>query len=73
LRNSGSRWLRREPHIHAPGTMLNDQFKGTDGFDQYLGKIETATSAIRALARAASRDLMVASAGNSAPVRARIG
>lgn len=47
--NSGSRWLRWEPHIHAPGTVLNDQFKGTDSFEQYLAKIEAATPAIRAL------------------------
>lgn len=47
--NSGSRWLRWEPHIHAPGTVLNDQFKGTDSFEQYLGRIEAATPAIRAL------------------------
>ena len=26
--NSGSRWHRWEPHIHAPGTVLNDQFAG---------------------------------------------
>ncbi|KIF65998.1 hypothetical protein HY68_38225 [Streptomyces sp. AcH 505] len=47
--NSGSRWLRWEPHIHAPGTVLNDQFKGTDSFEQYLAKIEAASPAIRAL------------------------
>lgn len=29
--------------------MLNDQFRGTDSFEQYLDKIETATPAIRAL------------------------
>ena len=29
--------------------MLNDQFMGTDSFEQYLAKIETATPAIRAL------------------------
>ncbi|RWA98232.1 TrlF family AAA-like ATPase [Mesorhizobium sp.] len=47
--NSGSRWLRWEPHIHAPGTVLNDQFKGTDTREEYLAKIEAATPAIRAL------------------------
>ena len=30
--SSGSRWLRWEPHIHAPGTVLNDQFNGIVGF-----------------------------------------
>ncbi|MGA0565618.1 TrlF family AAA-like ATPase [Ancylobacter sp. VNQ12] len=35
--------------MHAPGTVLNDQFKGTDSFEQYLAKIEAAAPAIRAL------------------------
>lgn len=47
--NSGSRWLRWEPHIHAPGTVLNDQFKGTDSWEQYLDKVEAAQPSIRAL------------------------
>lgn len=47
--NSGSLWLRWEPHIHAPGTVLNDQFKGADTWEQYLAKIEAATPPIRAL------------------------
>jgi len=47
--NSGSRWLRWEPHIHAPGTVLNDQFKGTDSWDEYLAKLEGSTPTIRAL------------------------
>ncbi|MFW2227770.1 MULTISPECIES: TrlF family AAA-like ATPase [Rhizobium] len=49
MTNSGSRWLRWEPHIHAPGTVLNDQFKGADSREQYLRKIETASPTIRAL------------------------
>jgi hypothetical protein len=47
--NSGSRWQRWEPHIHTPGTVLNDQFKGTDSWKEYLGKVEAATPTIRAL------------------------
>ena len=47
--NSGSRWYRWEPHVHAPGTVLNDQFKGADSWKRYLGALETATPAIRAL------------------------
>lgn len=49
MTNSGSRWLRWEPHIHAPGTVLNDQFKGADNREQYLTKIEAASPTIRAL------------------------
>jgi hypothetical protein len=26
--NRGSQWLRWDPHIHTPGTLRNDQFKG---------------------------------------------
>jgi hypothetical protein len=43
----GSLWLRWEPHVHAPGTIFNDQFKGD--WDAYLNAIEGATPAIRAL------------------------
>ena len=47
--SAGSVWLRWEPHIHAPGTLLNDQFAGEEPFKEYLNKIETATPAIKAL------------------------
>lgn len=47
--NSGSHWNRWEPHIHAPGTILNDQFKGVDSWDRYLDGLEDATPPIRAL------------------------
>jgi hypothetical protein len=47
--NSGSRWYRWEPHIHAPGTVLNDQFKGADIWERYLKALETVTPAIRAI------------------------
>jgi energy-coupling factor transporter ATP-binding protein EcfA2 len=47
--NSGSRWNRWEPHIHAPGTVLNDQFKGADKWERYLSALENLTPVIRAL------------------------
>lgn len=47
--SSGSRWYRWEPHVHAPGTILNDQFKGADSWKDYLKVLETATPAIRAI------------------------
>ena len=31
--NSGSRWQRWDPHVHAPGTVLNDQFGGAKSWD----------------------------------------
>jgi energy-coupling factor transporter ATP-binding protein EcfA2 len=47
--NSGSCWHRWEPHVHAPGTVLNDQFKGPDSWESYLTALETATPTIRAI------------------------
>lgn len=34
--SAGASWLRWEPHIHGPGTVLNDQFRGSDAFNRYL-------------------------------------
>ena len=45
----GSTWRRWEPHIHTPGTILNDQFGGPQVWDQYLSRIEQATPAVQAL------------------------
>lgn len=47
--NSGSRWHSWEPHIHAPGTVLNDQFRGANSWERYLQALEDATPAIRAI------------------------
>ena len=43
----GSIWHRWDPHIHAPGTLLSDQFKGD--WESYLSTIENASPTIRAL------------------------
>ncbi len=45
----GSEWHRWEPHIHAPGTLLNDQFKQGD-WDAYLDTLDRATPSIGAVA-----------------------
>src|SRR5438132_10230522 len=48
LNNSrGSEWRRWDPHIHAPGTLLNDQFGGD--WDTYLRQIEEKSPAVQAL------------------------
>jgi hypothetical protein len=47
--DSGACWHRWEPHIHAPGTVLNDQFKGADPWNDYLTALESRTPVIRAL------------------------
>lgn len=44
----GSEWRRWEPHIHAPGTVLNNQFKR--GWDAYLEALNNQTPKIEAVA-----------------------
>ena len=43
----GSLWHRWDPHLHAPGTLLNDQFGGD--WDKYLERIEQSEPRIEAL------------------------
>lgn len=45
----GSEWHRWEPHIHAPGTILNNQFGATDPWDAYLTSLENLTPKIEAI------------------------
>ena len=45
----GSIWRRWEPHIHAPGTTLNDQFGGADAWDTYLSAVESSDPKIEVL------------------------
>lgn len=46
----GSEWRRWEPHIHAPGTVLNNQFGGADPWSPYLSALELTVPRIEALA-----------------------
>lgn len=46
----GSEWHRWEPHIHAPGTILNNQFGEGDPWEPYLTKLENLTPKIEAIA-----------------------
>ncbi len=46
----GSEWRRWEPHIHAPGTVMNNQFTGPTAWDEYLTALERATPVIEAIA-----------------------
>lgn len=48
--SKGSEWHRWEPHIHAPGTVMNDQFSGPDAWDDYLSALESATPVIEVIA-----------------------
>ena len=45
----GAIWHRWEPHAHAPGTLLNDQFGGDGSWPDYLQRLEASSPAIRAL------------------------
>lgn len=47
---TGSEWRRWEPHIHAPGTILNNQFGGIDPWEPYLAALEAASPRIGAIA-----------------------
>jgi hypothetical protein len=46
----GSEWRRWEPHIHAPGTVMNNQFTGPTAWDDYLTALERAAPLIEAIA-----------------------
>lgn len=46
----GSEWRRWEPHIHAPGTVMNNQFTGPTAWEDYLSALERATPLIEAIA-----------------------
>src|SRR5215470_6147918 len=43
----GSLWHRWDPHLHAPGTLLNDQFNGD--WNAYLARITKSSPPVRAL------------------------
>lgn len=45
----GSIWRRWDPHIHTPGTAMNDQFGGGDPWEEYLSRIENSSPKIEAL------------------------
>lgn len=45
----GARWHRWDPHLHAPGTILNNQYRGEDAWEQFLSKLEASTPRIRAI------------------------
>src|ERR1700704_6553471 len=45
-----SEWRRWEPHIHAPGTVMNNQYRGPTAWDDYLSALEAATPTMQAIA-----------------------
>lgn len=45
----GSLWNRWDPHIHAPGTAMNDQYTGADAWREFFSRIDEQDPPIRAL------------------------
>ena len=44
----GSEWHRWEPHVHAPGTVLEDRYP-VSGWDAYLDALENASPRLAAI------------------------
>lgn len=49
MTSRGSEWRRWEPHIHAPGTVLNNQFGAGDPWETYLTTLENLSPSIQAI------------------------
>lgn len=45
----GAIWHRWDPHIHTPGTALNNQYAGADPWEAFLSAVEASNPPIRAL------------------------
>jgi AAA domain, putative AbiEii toxin, Type IV TA system len=45
----GSLWNRWDPHIHAPGTAMNDQYSGADPWREFFSRVDGQDPPIRAL------------------------
>lgn len=45
----GALWHRWDPHIHAPGTAMNDQYSGTDPWSEFVSRVDNQDPSIRVL------------------------
>src|SRR5690348_16860522 len=45
----GSLWHRWDPHVHTPGTALNDQYQGQEPWESFVAGVEAIVPAVRAL------------------------
>ena len=52
--NRGPEWRRWEPHIHVPGTVMNDLFGSPNASQDHLTALEQAIPIIEAIAVADS-------------------
>ena len=48
--NRGSEWHRWEPHIHGPGTIMNNQYGAPSVWADYLSALEAARPVIETIA-----------------------
>ena len=46
---AGSIWHRWDPHLHMPGTLKADNFRGEDVIEQFLQRLNNADPPIRAV------------------------
>lgn len=45
----GALWHRWDPHIHAPGTAMNDQYSGNDPWPEFISQVDKQDPPIRVL------------------------
>lgn len=45
----GSLWQRWDPHIHVPGTAMNDQYSGNDPWAEFISQVDQQNPPIRVL------------------------
>lgn len=45
----GALWHRWDPHIHAPGTAMNDQYSGIDPWPEFISRVDKQDPPIRVL------------------------
>ena len=45
----GALWQRWDPHIHAPGTAMNDLYSGTDPWPRFIAQVDKQDPPIRVL------------------------
>ena len=49
VRSRGAEWHRWEPHIHAPGTVLADQYPKENAWEFYLDELEAVSPSLQAI------------------------
>jgi hypothetical protein len=47
--SQGSIWRRWDPHLHPPGTALNNQYRGANAWEDFLSRVEASDPTIEVL------------------------